>query len=79
MHEVEGITRKHVGAFLGLGCHGENEKAWRGREFQMRRFGRKESNCARKCERDQDFCREKRWKLKSLRECKEMREMKRTK
>jgi len=49
------------------------------REFQMRRFGRKESNCARKCERGQEFCREKRWKLKSLRECKEMREMKRMK
>ena len=30
MCEVEGIARKHVGGFLGLGCHGENERAWRG-------------------------------------------------
>ena len=48
MCEVEGITRKHVGGLLGLGCHGENEKAWRGREFQMRRFEREESDCERK-------------------------------
>ena len=46
--EVEGITRKHEESFLGLGCHGEDERAWRGREFQMKRFEREESNCGRK-------------------------------
>ena len=62
--KVEGITREEVGSFLGLGCHRENEKAWRGREFQMRRFEREESDY-RKNEREAGFCREKRWKLES--------------
>ena len=48
MPEVEGITRKLEESFLRLGCHGEDERAWRGREFQMKRFEREESNCGRK-------------------------------
>ena len=46
--EVEGFTREHVGGFCGLWCHGENERAWRGREFQIRRFETEEIDCERK-------------------------------
>ena len=47
MDEVEGITREHVGSFLGIGCHGKDERAWRKREFQMTRFEREESDCGK--------------------------------
>ena len=28
MREIESITRKHVGGFLGHRCHRENERVW---------------------------------------------------
>ena len=51
MDEVEGITREHVGSFLGLGCHGKDERDWRKREFQMTRFEREESDCGKEWKR----------------------------
>ena len=45
MRKVEGIVREHIGSFVGLGCHSEYEKAWRGREFQMSGFERRELDC----------------------------------
>ena len=48
MREVEGFAKEHVGGFCGLWCHGENERAWRGREFQIRRFETEEIDCESK-------------------------------
>ena len=40
MDEVEGITREHVGSFLGIGCHGKDE---RGAMEKMKELGERES------------------------------------
>jgi len=64
MSEVEHITENHVGAFLGLGCHG-NERVWGEREFWMREFERKRLVCEEMRERQRVFVEGKRWKLES--------------
>ena len=54
--QIEGISREHVGDFLGLGCHGEDEEVL-GESFE--RLEREGLDCERIREGAITFCREK--------------------
>ena len=57
MRDVEGITREHIGNFLGLRCHGWDERVWEDERVSDKKFERR-IRLREEMGEKQGFCRE---------------------
>ena len=83
MCEIKDITWEHIGGFLGLGCHGEDDRVWE----RKRVFGKEEIRSWGNEKVVGSFCREKKmevgelermWVMGTMKEKKKRRKRKET-